>query len=144
MLRFLGKRDWGKVAWDQAPLWGKGKKRATGKKIGELSGPSGGLGRGKGQRSLETCLWFRRFMIPDSGIMLWLVKWLHVDRFVVLLTVSRSFTFTLLLFAKRFRARKQISLRDFSLLPRHQEEQKCACDSLQKEKLSIQNIEPFL
>ena len=23
MLRFLGKRDWGKVAWDQAPLWGK-------------------------------------------------------------------------------------------------------------------------
>ena len=29
MLCFGGKRDWGKVAWDQAPLWEKnGKKRS--------------------------------------------------------------------------------------------------------------------
>ena len=53
------------------------------KKEGERSEPRGSLGR-----SLETCLWCRSSMTPDSGIMLWLVKCLHVDRFAVLLTVS--------------------------------------------------------
>ena len=51
---------------------------------------------GKGRRSLETCLRCSRSRIPDSGIMLWLVKCLHVDRFAALLTVSRSFNVTLL------------------------------------------------
>ena len=60
------------------------------KNIGERSEPSGSLGRGKWRRSLETCLWCRRSMIPDSRIMLWLVKCLHIDRFAELLTASRS------------------------------------------------------
>ena len=72
------------------------------KNSGARSEPSGYLGRRKGWRSLETCLWCSRSMIPDSGIMLWLVQCLHVDRFVVLLTVSRSFNITLLQFGKRF------------------------------------------
>ena len=61
------------------------------KNSGARSEPSGYLGRRKGWRSLETCLWCSHSMIPDFGIMLWLVQCLHVDRFVVLSTVSRSF-----------------------------------------------------
>ena len=55
----------------------------------------------------------------------------HVDRFAVLLTVLHSFNITLLQFGKRvlkhgFRASNIIiiSLRDFSLIPPPQEEQK--------------------
>ena len=60
----------------------EGKKRGeTAKNIGERSKPRGGLGRGKARRSLETCLWCSRPIIPDSGIILWLVKCLNVDRF---------------------------------------------------------------
>ena len=51
---------------------------------------------GKGCRSLGTCLWCHHSMILDSGMMLWLVKCLHVDRCAVLLTVSHSFNITLL------------------------------------------------
>ena len=41
---------------------------SNGKKfVSELSKPSGGLGMGKGRRSLETCF---DAVIPDSGIML--------------------------------------------------------------------------
>ena len=89
--------------------------------------------------------------MPNSGIMLWLVKCLHVDGFAVLLTVSRSFSFTLLLSGKRFfktrisiGAAKQTSLRDFSLILRLQEEQKMCLWSVVKKKLSIQSIERFL
>ena len=49
---------------------------------------------GKGRRSPETCLRRGRSLIPNSGIMLWLVKCLHVDRLAGLLTVSRSFNVT--------------------------------------------------
>ena len=38
------------------------------KNVGKRSKPSGILGRGKGWRSMETCLWCHRSMIPDSGI----------------------------------------------------------------------------
>ena len=41
-------------------------------------------------------------MIRDSVIMLWLVKCLYVDRFAVLLTVSRSFNITHLQFGEHF------------------------------------------
>ena len=51
---------------------------------------------GKGCRSRGTCLWCHHSMILDSGMMLWLVKCLHVDRCAVLLTVSHSFNITLL------------------------------------------------
>ena len=81
---------------------GKGKNRGQ---IGKISASKVSLAEGWGgeeQWSLETCLWCRRSMIPDSGIMLWLVKCLHVDRFVVLLTVSCSFNITLLQLGKRF------------------------------------------
>ena len=116
-----------KIAWEQAPQWWK-----KGNYIGEKREPSGGLGKGKGRRSLETCLWCRRSMIPDSGIMLWLVKCLHVDRFAVLLTVSRSFSVTLrpdsgkdfLKYGFLSEQAIQISLRYFSLVPLLQEEQK--------------------
>ena len=72
------------------------------KNSGEWRELSGCLGRGKGWRSLDTCLWCSRSMIPDSGIMLWSVQCLHVDRFVVLMTVSRSFNIMFLPFGKRF------------------------------------------
>ena len=85
------------------------------KKSGERSEPSGCLGRGKGWWSLETCLWCRRSMIPDSVIMLGLVQCLHVDRFVVLLTVSCSFNITLLQFGKRF-FKTQISSKKYKFL----------------------------
>ena len=52
MLRFLGKRDWGKVAWDQAPLWGKNGKIRSEKayKIGDQASGAVVLGQGKGVR----------------------------------------------------------------------------------------------
>ena len=72
-----------------------------------------------------------RLSPQDSGIMLWLDKCLHVnDRFAVRLTVSHSFNIMLLQFGKKifkntdFGLAIQISLRDFSLIPRLQEEQK--------------------
>ena len=81
------------LAWDQAPQWGE-KEKTNRKNIGEQSEPSSILGRGKGRRSLETCLWRRCSMIPDSGIMLWLFS-------AVLLTVLRSFNITLLQFREK-------------------------------------------
>ena len=61
---------------------GKGKKWSQ---IGKILVTKVSLGwGGEEQWSLETCLWCHRSMIPDSGIMLWLVKCLHVDRFVVI------------------------------------------------------------
>ena len=103
----------------------KGKKRGQ---IGKISAseasPAVVWGGGKGGGA-----W--RHAFDAAGIMLWLVKCLHVDRFAVLLTVSRSFSFTFLLSGKRFfktrisiGAAIQISLRDFSLILRLQEEQK--------------------
>ena len=45
------------------------------KKISKWSGPHIELGRGKGRRGLETCLWCcHHSMTPGSDIMLWLVK----------------------------------------------------------------------
>ena len=111
------------LAWDQAPQWGKKANNKNRKNIEEQSEPHGGLGRGKWQQSLETCLWCCHSMIPDSGIMLWLVKCLHVDRFAVRLTVLRSFNVTLLLFRQKifsntnFEQAIQISLQEFSLIP---------------------------
>ena len=69
------------LAWDQAPHWGKKGTGSTRKNIGERSEPSSSLGRGKGRRSLETCLnatvpwyqtlvscsdWSKVFMLTDS------------------------------------------------------------------------------
>ena len=108
--------------------------------IGERSEPSGCLGRGEGQRSLETCLWCRRSMIPDFGIMLWLFKCLHVDRFAVLLRVSRYFNITLLQFAKRF-FKTRISSKQYKFLCEtfrlslgSKKSKKYAWDLLQKEQ----------
>ena len=48
-------------------------------------------------------------------------------------------------FNTNFEQAIKISLRDFSLIPRLQEEEKTyACDRLQKEKLSIENVRLFL
>ena len=44
------------LAWDQAPQWGKKANNKNRKNIEEQSEPRGGLGGGKWQRSLETCL----------------------------------------------------------------------------------------
>ena len=64
-----------RLAWDKALQWGKRKQMGSNRKnSGERSEPSGYLGRGKGWWSLEKCLWCSRSMIPDSGIMLWLVS----------------------------------------------------------------------
>ena len=105
-----------RLAWDKALQWGKRQQRGSNRKnSGEWRELSGCLGRGKGWRSLETCLWCSRSMIPDSGIMLWLVQFLHVDRFVVLLTVSCSFNITLLQFRKRF-FKTRISSKQYKFL----------------------------
>ena len=108
----------------------KGKIRGQIRKI-ELHGI---LGRGNGQRSLESS------MIPDCGVYLWLVKFLHVDRFAVLLTVSRSFNITLLQFGKRF-FKTQVSSKQykfvcetFHLSLGSKKSKKYAYDLLQKEK----------
>ena len=64
-----------RLAWDKALQWGKRQQMGSNRKnSGERSEPSGYLGRGKGWWSLEKCLWCRCSMIPDSGIMLWLVS----------------------------------------------------------------------
>ena len=129
-----------------ARLRSGGKRQKTGsirKNIVEPSEPSGILGRGKGRRSLETCLWFQRSMIPDSGILLRLVKCLHVGRFAVLLTVSRSFNITLLQFGKRFFktliSNKQYKFfcETFRLSLGPEKSKKYACDLLEKEKESF-------
>jgi len=75
--------------------------------------------------------------MPDSGIMLWLAKRLHVYRLAVVLTVSRSLNVTFLLFGNNtnFFARR-------SLIPRLQEEKQIfICDRLEKGKLSLQNVD---
>ena len=60
-----------RLAWDKASQWGKRQQRGSNRKnSGEWRELSGCLGRGKGWRSLETCLWCSRSVIPDSGIML--------------------------------------------------------------------------
>ena len=142
-----------RLAWDKASQWGKRQQMGSNRKNSrEWSELSGILGRGKGWRSLETCLWCSRSMIPDSGIMLWLVQCLHVDRFVVLMTVSRSFNIMFLQFRKRFfktwilskQHKKLISLQGFSLIPRLQEKQKIYLWFAAKRKRSIQNMELFL
>ena len=130
-----------RLAWDKALQWGKRQQMGSNRKnSGARSEPSGYLGRGKGWRSLETCLWCSRSMIPDSGIMLWLVQCLHVDRFVVLLTVSRSFNITLLQFGKRF-FKTWISSKQYKFLCEafylslgSKKSKKYTCDLLQKEK----------
>ena len=140
-----------RLAWDKASQWGKRQQMGSNRKnSGERSEPSGYLGRRKGWRSLETCLWCSRSMIPESGIMLWLVQCLHVDRFVVLLTVSRSFNITLLQFRKRF-FKTWISSKQYKFLCEafylslgFKKSKKYTCDLLQKEKESIQNMELFL
>ena len=89
-------------------------------------------------------------MIPDSGIMLWLVKCLHVDKFTVLLTVSCSFNVTILLIRKRFLKTRILSnqykflCKTFRLSLGSKKRKNYACDWLQKEKLSIQNIKLLL
>ena len=107
----------------------KGKRRGQIRKnIGEPSETSGGLGSGKGRRSLEKYLWYRQSMIP---ILVSCSDWSNV---------SRSFKITLLQFGKRL-SKTRISskqykflLRDFSLIPWLQEEPKNAFGQLQKEK----------
>ena len=72
--------------------------------------------------------------------MLWLVKCLHVDRFAVLSTVSRSFNITLLQLEKRF-FKTQISSKQYKFLCEtfrlflgSKRSKKYAYDLLQKEK----------
>ena len=130
-----------RLAWDRAWQWGKRQQIGSNRKnSSEQSEPSGCLGRGKGWWSLETCFWCHHSMIPDSGVMLWLVQYLHVDRFVVLLTVSRSFNIMLLQFGKRF-FKTQISSKQhkflcetFHLSLGSKKSKKYTCDLLQKEK----------
>ena len=53
------------LGWDQAAQWGKKEKNGVKwENIGKQSKTSGGLGMGKGRRSLETCLW-HPFHSPD-------------------------------------------------------------------------------
>ena len=82
-------------------------------------------------------LWCRHSMIPDSGIMLWLVKCLHVGRFVVLLTVLCSFNVKLLLFGKQYRFLCETFCSSLS----SKKSKKYICDRLEEENLSIQNVE---
>ena len=72
--------------WTSLRSWGKTQKTGW-NDIGERSEPSGCLGMGKGRRSLETC----RILVSCSD-------WPSV--FMVLLTVSRSFDVTFLLFGR--------------------------------------------
>ena len=115
------------------------KEKTNRKNIGKRSEPSVFLGRGKGRRSLETCLWRHCSMIPYSGIMLWLVKCLHHDSFAVLLTVSHSFNITLLQFRKKdltWISSKQHKFlcETFGLSLGFKNGKKYSCDLLQKEK----------
>ena len=82
-------------------------------------------------------LWCRHSMIPDSGIMLWLVKCLHVGRFVVLLTVLCSFYVKLLLFGKQYKFLCETFCSSLS----SKKSKKYICDQLEEENLSIQNVE---
>ena len=130
-----------RLAWDKASRWGKRQQMGSNRKNSrERSELSGCLGRGKGWRSLETCIWCSRSMIPDSGIMLWLVQCLHVDRFVVLLTVSCTFNITPLQFRKRF-FKTRISSKQYKFLCEafhlslgSKKSKKYTCDLLQKEQ----------
>ena len=137
------------LAWDQAPQWGEKANNKNSKNVEEQSEPRGGLGRGKWRRSLETCLWCCHSMIPDSGIMLWLVKCLHVDRFAVRLTVLRSFNVTFLLFRQKI-FKRQILSKQYKFLCKTfrlsllQEEQKICLWSVAKRKTKHSTNKAFL
>ena len=135
------------LARDQAPLWGKKAQNKNRQNIfvGEQSELNGGLGRRKGRRSLETCLWCRRSMIPDSGVILLLVKCLHVDRFEVLLIVLRSSPIRENIFKTRILSRRNEFLCEtFRFTLGSKTSKTYTSDRLQKENLCIQNIELFL
>ena len=80
----------------------KGKKRAQIGKYRQAKGAKWYPGEVEREAKRGDSLWCLRSMIPDFGIMLWLVKCLHVDRFAVLLTVSCTFNITRIQFGKDF------------------------------------------
>ena len=76
--------------------------------------------------------------------MLWFVTYIHVDRFAVLLTVSRSFNITLLQFGERFRASNTTFFASLFVYPSATRRAKICQWSVAKRKRRIQNIELFL
>ena len=119
----------------------EGKRQKT-KKIRKISAseasPAVVWGRKERRRGPETCLWCRRSMIPDSGTMLWLVKCLCV------LSMSSSYDsgkdFQRRILSKQYK----FLCETFRLSLGSKKSKKYACDRLQREKLSIPNIEFFL
>ena len=125
---------------------GKGKKRGQ---IGKISASEASqvVSWGGGREAEHgDSLWCRRSMIPDSGIMLWLVKRLHVDGFAVLLTVSCSFNTMLIQFGGRFfktwisSMQYKFLCEAFRLSLGAKKIKTYACD---KRKRGIQNMELF-
>ena len=91
--------------------------------------------RGNGLQSQEACLWCRPSIISDSGIMLWLVKCLNVDRFALFQNHASSIIGKRVFLKQRFWAIGiQISLQDFLLIPQLKEEQKICVWSVAKKK----------
>ena len=109
-------------------------------------GPGSAVGEKSQNGVLETCLWCRHTMIPDSGIMLMLTDSWCCWQYCTLYVLFQYHAPTIREVLKHgFRASNIIiiSLRDFSLIPLPQEEQKICLWSVTKRKRSIQNMELF-
>ena len=99
-----------------------------------------GLGRGNGLQSREACLWCRPSIISDSGIMLWLVKCLNVDRFAIFQNHAPSIIGKRVFLKHRFK----FLCKTFCLSLSSKKSKKYACGLLQnKNKLPIQILSSF-
>ena len=117
------------------------KKGSNGKKFMSEASPVVGWEWGKGGIA-----WRHALMLPFHNTRLWnhassswLVKCLHVGRFVVLLTVLCSFNVKLLLFGKQYKF-----LWDFLFIPQLQEEQKIYLWSVRRRKPKHSKCQAFL
>ena len=132
------------VAWDQAPQWGKKEKKGVKWEKGhEWSNASPVVGWEWGKGGIA---WRHALMLPFHNTRIWnhassswLVKCLHVGRFVVLLTVLCSFNVNLLLFGKQYKFLCETFCSSLS----SKKSKKYICDRLEEENLSIQNVKLF-
>ena len=138
------------LAWDQASRWGKKANNKNRKNIEEQSDPRGGLEKGKWRRSLETMplmlpfhdtrFWYHALIGQMSSC--WQIR-SAVDRIALFQCHAPSISAEDFLKHKFWAGNTNFFARLFAY-PCSKKSKKYACDRLQKEKLSIQQIKLFL
>ena len=130
-----------RLAWDKALQWEKRQQMGSNRKkliveseVSRAVAWWGGKGGGAWRNAFDAAVPWYQILVSCSD-------WsLHVDRFVLLLTVSRSFNITLLQFRKRF-FKTQISSKQYKFLCEtfhlslgSKKSKKYTCDLLQQEQ----------